>query len=105
MLIAIPTRIAGALLPDTVITWLEDDVNIVPSGYTWQAECKAKGGSTLLWTKSTGFTSTATTLTIVWTAPDLGTLTTGNYIVELTGTASGKTRKYQLALQVAAEVS
>jgi len=102
---AIPPRIVGALIPDTVITWLEDGVNIVPSGYAWQVECRARSSASVLFTKTTGFTTSATTLTIAWTTLDLGTLTAGSYVVELTGTAGGKARKYQLQLQVTAEVS
>lgn len=96
----IPSRIAGALLPDTVITWVEDDVNINPSGYTWTVECSTIGSTTALWTKSTGFTMTSTTLTIAWALTDLGTLTRGTYVLELSGTANSKSRKYHLKLQI-----
>lgn len=102
-----PDRIAGALLPDTVITWTEDGTNIDPVGYTWQIQARALSSATVLFTKTTGITVGSTagpTVTIAWTTADLGLLSAGVYLLELTGTTSSKPRKEQLTLQVITEV-
>lgn len=104
---AMQRRIVGALLPDTSVTWREDGSNIDPTGYTWQVEARSTASSTVLFTKTTGFTNGSTTgptVTIAWTTLDLGVLTRGTYILELTGTVGSKPRKEQFALQVADQV-
>lgn len=102
-----PDRIEGALLPDTAITWTEDGTNLDPTGYTWQVEARTATSATVVFTKTTGFTngsSSGPTVTIAWVTGDLGALTAGLYILELSGTVGTKARKEQLTLQVVAQV-
>jgi hypothetical protein len=103
-----PPRIVGATLPDTAITWREDGTPLDPSGYTWQVEARNYTGTSILFTKTTGFTNGSTagpTVTVAWTALDLGSLPAGGYVLELTGTVGSKSRKEQIRLAVTAEVA
>ena len=103
-------RYVSALLPDTAVMWTQDRDPLDGTVYTWQIECRRAGSdTTVLWTKTSGLTGqvgTASTasLVIAWAAGDLGTLTAGRYVLEVSGTSGGKARKRQIDLVVHAEV-
>lgn len=99
------SRIQGALLPDTRVTWTEDDVVIDPSTSTWQVEAAPAGSSTKLWAKTTGITTAASEIVIGWAVGDMGALTPGDWWLELTGTVGGKPRKARLRITIEAEIA
>ena len=93
------SRPAGSSLPADIITWLEDGININPSGYTWTVKAYRKSDlNTILFTKSTGITANATTTTIAWTAADLGALTSDVYVLKLIGASGSLQRIHELQL-------
>lgn len=107
----LPTRVQGSTLPDTTLFWREDNVYLDLSGYSaWQIEAHNINTTTVLWTKTSGFTGaagsvTVPNLTIAWVSGDLGALTAGTYDLELTGTLGGKLRKLTIRIAITAEVA
>lgn len=105
-------RIEGATWPDTTITLTADGANIANlASYTWAIEAIAANDitGTELWAKTTGFTASATGVVIAWVAGDMGALTATagrptSYILELTGTFTAKTLKYQLLQTVGPQI-
>ncbi len=60
------------------------------TGYTFQVTCVTKGTTTpLLFTKTTGITGSAGTVTVAWTSTDLGALAAGTYSLKLRIRSSG----------------
>jgi hypothetical protein len=97
-------RIQGALLPDTRVTFTEDDVAIDPSGYTWQVQGSPSSSRVQAWLKNTGISVVGTEIIIGWAAGDLGACTPGDWLLELTGLLGGKPRKAQMLITIDAEV-
>jgi hypothetical protein len=106
--IRLQDRIAGSLRPDTVLTLTQDGDPIDSlASYTWQIEATPARTITAskLWTKSSGFTASATGVSIAWADADLGALTASDrypvdYVLELTGTYQSKAIKYRLELTI-----
>jgi hypothetical protein len=111
--IRLQDRIAGALRPDTVLTLTQDGAAIDSlESYTWQVEATPARTITAskLWTKTSGFTASATGVSIAWAAADLGALTADGthakpYVLELTGTYQSKAVKYRLEISIHPEVA
>lgn len=98
-------RLQGALLPDTRVTFTEDDVVVDPSGYTWQVQAATVGSTTQVWLKNTGITTTSTEVVIGWAVGDMGALWPGDWQLELTGTLGGKPRKAVLLITIDPEIA
>lgn len=100
------SRVVGSLLPQTHIMWTVDSGWLDGTGYTWAMECGAAAApATVLWTKSTGLTgqvgdADTPSLVIDWLTGDLGTLTPGQYTLEITGTSGGKALKHLAQLVI-----
>lgn len=97
------------MLPADIITWTEDvdasgtPINIGPNAYSWTMKAYAATDTTsanALFTKSTGITASATTITLGWTALDLGVLTSGDYRLRLSGTLGGLPRIHDVSLKL-----
>jgi hypothetical protein len=111
--IRLQDRIAGSLRPDTVLTLTQDGEAIDSlESYSWQVEATPARTITAskLWTKSSGFTASATGVSIAWADADLGALTADGvrevpYVLELTGTYQSKSIKYRLELTIWPQVA
>lgn len=99
-------RVQGALLPDTRVTFTEDDVVVDPSSYAWQVQAAPAGSTASVWgsPKTAGITTSSTEVIIGWAAGDLGALWPGTWHLELTGTLGGKPRKAVLAMTIDPEI-
>lgn len=96
-------RPAGSALPADTITWEEDGTNIGPNAYTWTVKAYAATDTTFttaLFTKTTGFTLTTTTITIAWALADLPILPASDYKIRLTGTLATLSRIHDLSLKL-----
>lgn len=103
-------RPAGSALPADIITWTEDvdpvtglPINIGPNAYTWTVKAYRATDTTFataLFTKSTGISTSATTITIAWTVGDLGSLTADDYKMRITGTLGGLPRIHDVSLKL-----
>lgn len=101
-------RRQGALLPDTRVTFTEDDVVVDPSTHTgWQVEAATIGSTGNVWAtaKTAGITTSSTEVVIAWAADDLGALHPGDWELEVTGTFAGRPRKGVLQITIDPEIS
>jgi hypothetical protein len=84
--VPLPSITAGDELLDWVATIIlnGDDAVAFGTGYTFQVTCTEAGESTpIVFTKTTGIVGTTGTVTVSWTATDLGALTAGTYDLKL----------------------
>lgn len=108
----LPGRLEGEL-HDTPLYWKHDDtwLDLSAGGWTYTIEARNANNSTVLWTKTTGVTggvgsATVPAATIVWVAGDLGALTAGVYVLELTASLSSKALyKINLLIEIGAETA
>lgn len=102
------SRRQGSLRPDTVILITVDGEAMENAAdFTYQIEASTPDAlTTVLWTKTTGFTVDAAGVTIAWATGDMGALTASSkaYVLELTGTYQSKSFKVWLRQQITATV-
>lgn len=97
-------RVQGSLLPDTRVTFTDDDVALDLTSYTsWSVQAAPAGSTVSLWSKTAGITAVSTELVIGWLAGDLGALYPGDWRLEVDGTLGGKVRKAILMLTITPE--
>lgn len=93
-----------------MVNWLSDGVPIDGTIYGgWTIECRKRNSATVLWTKSTGITGLAgsgcaPSIQISWLSNDLGSLDPGRYLLEVSGVVNGKSRKFQIDLEIIPEI-
>lgn len=100
--IKLDQRIAGSVLPDTVVTLTDDGTAIDATAYTWTVKAARSAAiNTVLWTKTLGITAVGGTVTIAWAVADLGALTADMWVLDLIGTAAGsRPRKVRMILAI-----
>lgn len=98
---------AGATLPDLVLTWEDDEGEVIPfaSGYTFALTVTPHDSETPSFPKSSGIIGADTdpNVTISWAATgEIGGLTPGDYDLEVlaTRTADGRVRVFQGRIRV-----
>lgn len=99
-------RIVGALLPDTRITFTDDDEVVTVASYSsWQVQAAPLGATVAQWTKTTGISIDGTEVVIAWADADLGTCWPGDWQLELSGTLAGRSRKALLRITIDPELT
>lgn len=84
----------GALLPSVTIDWYDGPaadaalLALGSGGYTFELKASRGENTAALFTKTTGITggNVSPSVTIDWTAGDLGTLAAGDYVLTLKAT-------------------
>lgn len=98
-------RIQGSLLPDTRVTFVDDDATVDISLYSgWQVQASSGRSLAAAWTKTAGISVVGSEVVIGWLSADLGTLTPGEWVLELSGTLVGKQRKASMRITIDPEV-
>jgi hypothetical protein len=96
---------AGAEKPDLKLFWEDGDGRLIDfsAGYTFALKCGDENLVATSWTKTTGITGAAGSLTatpptpnvvVSFTASDLGSLAAGRYVLQLRATTASVDRDF-----------
>lgn len=108
------SRIEGATVPGYRATLVDDTGLPITdgTGYTWTCSARLEGDPSALaeWTKTTGLTATASGLSVIWAADDMGALTAvggqaTRYLIEFTGTGAPGVVKHHETVVVLPEIA